>query len=532
METNKYLHFVRYLNNSLRIVSENFKYGVIDYKDLIVIPIRFDEIELRKDGFLDIKLNGKWGIANIDGSFFTEIIYKEKVVFNTEGFAIVQNSDDDSYGVIRNDGKVILPVKYLNINTQIPLFESYSWENAPTYEGLFVASLRKCFSYSDDESGSKKGVYNQEGVLIVPFKYDNIFYSDRYIICERGNYRDLYNMNGESCLLLGGFRKFKIVHNFLSFYFGGWYHYWEDRHEREHISFQQTGGKWILTDRDFCSVLKNIEGQNSCVKGKTFDCDTYVHKKEKSPEYLIPNEFLAEDYTELDDYIRVSLYKYSFYTTYKILNPISRNLSEEFKQIHDTGSRNVFIVELSEKSDCFGIVKGIHRVVPCDYVAFTKPIRGFTYGLKPKENGLYMVELFQLDNLSEAELAFDDIEIKEAYELFWEQILLIRYDWNDGKIIFPYDTRMKESFVKSYCPDKQIIEKEWRDYSDWSKRYWIPDSNYMHVKDEDEVVEKEDDNMYCGDGYEWTDEDSWDAMTDGQYGDYPGSGWDPEMFGY
>ena len=33
-------------------------------------------------------------------------------------------------------------------------------------------------------------------------------------------------------------------------------------------------------------------------------------------------------------------------------------------------------------------------------------------------------------------------------------------------------------------------------------------------------------------GYEWTDEDAWDAMTDGQYGDYPGSGWDPEMFGY
>lgn len=33
-------------------------------------------------------------------------------------------------------------------------------------------------------------------------------------------------------------------------------------------------------------------------------------------------------------------------------------------------------------------------------------------------------------------------------------------------------------------------------------------------------------------GYEWTDEDAWDAMTDGMYGDYPGSNWDPEIFGY
>ena len=44
---------------------------------------------------------------------------------------------------------------------------------------------------------------------------------------------------------------------------------------------------------------------------------------------------------------------------------------------------------------------------------------------------------------------------------------------------------------------------------------------------------KEHDNsLYCPDSNEWTDEDAWDAMTDGQYGDYPGSGWDPEQFGY
>ncbi len=42
----------------------------------------------------------------------------------------------------------------------------------------------------------------------------------------------------------------------------------------------------------------------------------------------------------------------------------------------------------------------------------------------------------------------------------------------------------------------------------------------------------DDDSFYCPDPKGWTDEDSWDAMTDGQYGDYPGSGWDPEHFGY
>lgn len=36
----------------------------------------------------------------------------------------------------------------------------------------------------------------------------------------------------------------------------------------------------------------------------------------------------------------------------------------------------------------------------------------------------------------------------------------------------------------------------------------------------DEYEEFEDDSYECG-GYEWTEEDSWDALTDGMYGDMP-----------
>lgn len=36
----------------------------------------------------------------------------------------------------------------------------------------------------------------------------------------------------------------------------------------------------------------------------------------------------------------------------------------------------------------------------------------------------------------------------------------------------------------------------------------------------DEYEEFEDDSYECA-GYEWTEEDSWDALTDGMYGDMP-----------
>jgi len=36
----------------------------------------------------------------------------------------------------------------------------------------------------------------------------------------------------------------------------------------------------------------------------------------------------------------------------------------------------------------------------------------------------------------------------------------------------------------------------------------------------EEYDEYEDDSYECG-SYEWTEEDSWDALTDGMYGDMP-----------
>lgn len=36
----------------------------------------------------------------------------------------------------------------------------------------------------------------------------------------------------------------------------------------------------------------------------------------------------------------------------------------------------------------------------------------------------------------------------------------------------------------------------------------------------EEYDEYEDDAFECG-GYKWTEEDSWDALTDGMYGDMP-----------
>ncbi len=50
--------------------------------------------------------------------------------------------------------------------------------------------------------------------------------------------------------------------------------------------------------------------------------------------------------------------------------------------------------------------------------------------------------------------------------------------------------------------------------------------DYDHDSYENEEYE---DDYECGgyeEGYEWTEEDAWDTLTDGMYGDMPNNPWD------
>ena len=55
----------------------------------------------------------------------------------------------------------------------------------------------------------------------------------------------------------------------------------------------------------------------------------------------------------------------------------------------------------------------------------------------------------------------------------------------------------------------------------------IKDTNEEEVMvDECEADEDFEYQEYSGPGYEWTQEDSWDALTDGMYGEMPSSPWE------
>ena len=90
------------------------------------------------------------------------------------------------------------------------------------------------------------------------------------------------------------------------------------------------------------------------------------------------------------------------------------------------------------------------------------------------------------------------------------------YDSCFGIFIRYYTIEMNGELVR--------VEDNWNVFNPRECKWYPYDFINKHYREEIDDFSRSE--------TEWTDEDSWDAMTDGMYGDYPGSGWDPEAFGY
>jgi TonB family protein len=95
------------------------KKGVIDIAGNIIVPAIYDDIEPSPREIFAGKKDGKMILFNGDGSILVPLMYQHiQAHFNNfsnqYGFAAVTKNDKlkNSWGMIRNDGKIIIPEKY------------------------------------------------------------------------------------------------------------------------------------------------------------------------------------------------------------------------------------------------------------------------------------------------------------------------------------------------------------------------------------------------------------------------------------
>ncbi len=86
------------------------KYGFVDRLGKVIIPIVYDKTGFWfHEGFVSMQLNGKWGFVNKENKIIAPFIYDDSQGFR-EGLAPVQSNE--KWGFISNRGQIAIQLKY------------------------------------------------------------------------------------------------------------------------------------------------------------------------------------------------------------------------------------------------------------------------------------------------------------------------------------------------------------------------------------------------------------------------------------
>lgn len=88
----------------------NEKVGAIDSSGKEVVPVNFEEIVIRKNGYVTAKLNEKWGLFDNNGNQLIDFKYYHPVGDFSCGMAYVRVKG--KFGIIDSLGNDITPIKY------------------------------------------------------------------------------------------------------------------------------------------------------------------------------------------------------------------------------------------------------------------------------------------------------------------------------------------------------------------------------------------------------------------------------------
>ena len=100
--------FVDIFYDDLSVVATNKKYGFIDKKMNIVIPLKFDYAESFSNGYAVIKENNKYGVINKKGKITSPPKYYDEIsYFDYRGLARAKNFKDKKDHVINATGEIV-----------------------------------------------------------------------------------------------------------------------------------------------------------------------------------------------------------------------------------------------------------------------------------------------------------------------------------------------------------------------------------------------------------------------------------------
>ena len=192
---------------------ENGKYGLIDFNGKKITKAIYDEIDTLqfKEGELLAKSKEKYGVINIKGHILVKIKYDKVEVdkyyssdgnYKKAGYIVCNTTNEGyRYGYVNTNGKEIIETKYNDLYrvTDIQSEDIYIIAADNGKYGMFknnkqiIKNDYQSLVYNSENNlvtalkGKKYGVITLEEKVIVPFQYNQIDATGKYIYATESN---------------------------------------------------------------------------------------------------------------------------------------------------------------------------------------------------------------------------------------------------------------------------------------------------------------------------------------------------------
>lgn len=533
-------HFEWYNSNKI-LTQLGSKYGFISLSGFFSIPFKYDEIELRKDGCFNVRIDKSWGVMTIDGYEFIPVKYSEKIADNFKDL-IVQDSISGGLGILNEHGKECIPTLYehlqLTDNQNIIFFGYGGCES-------------DCNNFFSPISYASWGCLSNNGKILITPHYDCFkFYYNLFILAGRDGHMlgegqhgcsyheteysglyDLYNFDGK--LILGGFTDFSYDNDrkLYLFRFGGqWKTDCEDYDEYGNsifyysFHFEKGNSRWLILDNNLTSIVKDKQGRRKVFNEGFIGTITRKEEKGRVVNYWnMPLELFSINrpcfshnlmICDNDNYqVAIRLEDGSISSKHNKIHVISNDLFF-FMDVYEIG-RGVGLSKFAINKE--GELTEKIMIDPIDEgnCILTTPIEGYVFGIYEYDNNLCGVRLYDINDAEKKPLtAIESIEESKLIDYISRGFLLISIDNSASglsRMIMPQRSIFDKSFVDIISPKESELF-----YKPFEKEYWFTDDCHLYDNTDNEDCLDGD----FGDSYDFM-KDSWDAMTDGMYGDMP-----------
>lgn len=546
------------------LTSQNGKYGFVTISGYTSIPFIYDEITERKGGNFNVRIDKAWGIIDIDGQELMPVKYatpipliiakpddvvfdyddlkgnddyENHIVSNDDGLTILKDARSGFYGCVDFNGKEVLPTVFEHL--------MFSGDENILFFGVGGYYDDECYSFFSDIRCATWGCVNKGGKIIIDAQYDCFKLQDGYILggrdgsmlgegqhehnyyeAEYGGVYDMFDFDGN--LLIGGFREFKLIssHDLLLFKFGGFwkqdcedYDEWGNSIYYYSYHFEKGNSRWLAVDKDFNSIILQNNGKKRSFS-KHIGTITKTKENDKIVNYWnMPLEVFSINEPYIDKGIMICSNDSEQYAV-----RISDGLqSSKYKRIEMIDEKTFFFTEIINSKELVGIASlskntsDIRIINPINEntCILTYPVDGFVFGISEIDDSNCKVSLYNINEkgfipmpaissvnewtlLDMIKKGLLHISLRDA-EMNLKRISVIKKDVFDkafGSLVSEEETASPKSSSNPpywYTEDFRL--------SKLKNQY---DDNYQDYRDDPDYMR-----------------DTWDAMTDGMYGDMP-----------